>query len=405
MVCRMPRMLLTHIVTSVPCMFSSRSAAEHAVRKRMISHIYSKSYIHSSPAAAAQAQVILYDRLLPILERSIEEDCAESTTNRGIDVYSLFMGATMDFIAAYIFGLKHGTNFLGDKEYRNHFLDLYRARNNYGFFDQELPELTRLCRRVGIPLCPRWADKANRDLEEWCRRLCLRMERYLDAGRYQPDEKADEPVVWNSLVNGLKNEETKHGPSSILYPTALSNLELSISSELLDHVLAGQETAGLTLTYLTWRLSQSPELQSRLRKELLTLSPNMRMTKSGTPASLPDPKQLDTLPFLDAVVTETLRLHAPLPGAQPRQTPDSGCRIGQYALPGGVRVAAMPYMLHRNETIFPEPEKWDPERWLAPVRGPDDEEQRRQMNRHFWAFSSGGRMCIGSNFALHGEDA
>ncbi|EGS19760.1 cytochrome P450 monooxygenase-like protein [Thermochaetoides thermophila DSM 1495] len=127
----------------------------------------------------------------------------------------------------------------------------------------------------------------------------------------------------------------------------------------------------------------------------------MRMTKSGTPASFPDPKQLDTLPFLDAVVTETLRLHAPLPGAQPRQTPDSGCRIGQYALPGGVRVAAMPYMLHRNETIFPEPEKWDPERWLAPVRGPDDEEQRRQMNRHFWAFSSGGRMCIGSNFALH----
>ncbi|KAK3303273.1 cytochrome P450 [Chaetomium strumarium] len=377
----------------VPCMFSARSAAEHAARKRLISHVYSKSYIQSSPAALAQARAIIYGRLLPILEESVLDTAAP----HGIDIYSTFMAATMDFIAAYIFGLGNDTDFLAAKAYREHFLELYKARNDYGYYDQELPRLTRLCRRLGIPLCPKWADAANRELGEWCRRLCNKIEQRLDAG-FQPRRgSADEPIVWNVLVGGLRNEEAKHGPQSILYPTALTNFKLSVASELFDHVLAGQETAGLTLTYLSWRLSQSLELQEQLRAELLTLSPTMRLTQDGTSA-IPDPRQLDGLPLLHAVLMETLRLHAPIPGAQPRQTPDSGCRIGPHQLPGGVRIAALAYTLHRDGTVFPEPEKWDHARWLPSCA---DDEDRKRRNRQFWAFSSGGRMCVGSNFAMH----
>ncbi|KAK4126896.1 cytochrome P450 [Parathielavia appendiculata] len=340
----------------VPCMFSAHPAVEHSARKRLISHVYSKSYIQSSATASAQARVILFERLLPILEDSV----AESQLPHGIDIYSVFMAATMDFIASFIFGLSNGTNFLGDKAYRDHFLEQYKARNDYGYYDQEMPQLTRFCRKLG----------------------CF-----------------DQPVVWNALVNGLQNEEAKNGQASILYPTALSNLKLSVASELFDHVLAGQETAGLTLTYLSWRLSQSLELQAKLRGELLSLSPNMQLDEDGTPA-MPDAKQLDSLPLLHAVLTETLRLHAPIPGAQPRQTPESGCRIGPYRVPGGVRIAALAYTLHRDESVFPEPEKWDPTRWLPSCAG---EEDRKRRNKQFWAFSSGGRMCIGSNFAMHGE--
>jgi cytochrome P450 len=376
-------------------MFSARPAAEHSARKRLISHVYSKSYIQSSPVASAQARAIIYDRLLPILDESASGMAAP----HGIDIYSTFMAATMDFIAAYIFGLGNGTDFLGAKAYREHFLELYKARNDYGYYDQELPRLTRFCRRLGIPLCPKWADQANRELGQWCRRLCDRMEQRLDAGFQPRNRSADQPVVWDALVTGLRNEEAKHGPQSILYPTALTNFKLSVASELFDHVLAGQETAGLTLTYLSWQLSQSLELQELLRAELLTLFPDMRLTQDGTSA-IPDPRQLDALPLLHAVLMETLRLHAPIPGAQPRQTPDSGCRIGPYQLPGGVRIAALAYTLHRDETVFPEPEKWDYTRWLPSCA---DEEDRKRRSRQFWAFSSGGRMCIGSNFAMHGK--
>ncbi|GAB1315978.1 Sterigmatocystin biosynthesis P450 monooxygenase-like protein [Madurella fahalii] len=376
----------------VPCMFSSRPAAEHSARKRLISHVYSKSYIQSSQAASAQARAILYDRFLPILDESL----AETQIPHGIDMYSVFMGATMDFIASYIFGLGKGTDFLSNKAYREHFLELYKARNDYGFYDQELPRLTKFCRKIGVPLCPKWVDAANSELGEWCQHLCDRMAEPVSDGRQPPAGSVDEPIVWNSLVGGLRNEEVKNGRASVLYRTALSKFKPSVASELLDHILAGQETAGLTLTYLSWRLSQSSELQRELRAELLSLSPNMQLRNDGMTA-MPNLKQLDSLPLLHAVITETLRLHAPIPGPQPRETPGPGCQIGPYTVPGGVRVAALAYTLHRNEAVFPEPEKWDHTRWLPEA----DEDGRVKKNRQFWAFSSGGRMCIGSNFAMH----
>jgi hypothetical protein len=376
-------------------MFSARPAAEHSARKRLISNVYSKSYIQSSAAATAQAQAIIYGRLLPILADSVPATQAPC----GIDIYSVFMAATMDFIASYIFGLGNGTDFLGNKGYREHFLELYKARNGYGYYDQEMPQITKFCRRIGIPLCPTWVDYANKELGEWCRRLCDKMEPYLGAGSQQPRDPSDEPVVWDTLVGGLRNEEAKNGRASVLFPTALSHSKLSIASELFDHVFAGQETAGLALTYLSWRLSQSLGLQEELRAELLSLSPNMRRVQDGVP-TMPDLKRLDSLPLLHAVLMETLRLHAPIPGPQPRQTPDSGCQIGPYPVPGGVRISALAYALHRDEMAFPEPSKWDHTRWLPSCA---DEEDRKQRSRLFWAFSSGGRMCIGSNFAMHGK--
>ncbi|KAL2149345.1 hypothetical protein VTH82DRAFT_8693 [Thermothelomyces myriococcoides] len=379
----------------VPCMFSARPALDHSARKRLISHVYSKSYIQSSAAATAQSRTIIYDRFLPIIEAS----AAESQKPHGIDIYSVFMAATMDFIAAYIFGLDKGTDFLENKAYREHFLELYRARNDYGYYDQEMPRLTKFCRRIGIPLCPKWVDDSNKELGEWCLGLCAKMGDVFNSDCPSQAEPLDQPIVWDALVGGLRKEAERNGQASVLYPTALSHRELSVASELFDHVLAGQETAGLALSYLCWQLSHSLELQAQLRAELLSLSPNMRLDGNSAP-SVPDPKRLDSLPLLHAVLMETLRRYPPIPGAQPRQTPDSGCRIGPYAVPGGVRVAASAYALHRDEAIFPEPEKWDHTRWLL---GAADENQLKERNRQFWAFSSGGRMCIGSNFAMHGR--
>jgi len=388
-------------------MFSTATAAEHSARKRLISHVYSKSFIQSSSAAKAQAQEIIYGRLIPTLRDECGIDDVKGREPHGVDVYSVFMAATMDFITAYIFGLQHGSNFLGNKAFRDHFFELYKARNDYGIYDQELPQLARWCRRVGIPLCPGWVDAANKELGEWCLGLCAGIGKpslSLGTSEKQTGSGGDEPVVWKSLIQGMEREEATNGKDSVLYPTALADVDLSVASEILDHVLAGQETAGLTLSYLSWRLSQSLQLQAELRAELLGLKPNMKLPPDGqlTGAPMPDPKQLDSLPLLHAVVMETLRLHAPIPGPQPRQSPHPASQIGPYIIPGGVRVAAMAYELHRDEAVFPDAESWDHTRWLPSEAS---EEQRKLRNRQFWAFSSGGRMCIGSNFAMHGKNA
>ncbi|KAK3682551.1 cytochrome P450 [Podospora appendiculata] len=375
----------------VPCMFSTRPAAEHSARKRSISNIYSKSYIQSSQSASAQGREILYGRLLP----KLLDSTSKMQVPHGIDMYSVFMATTMDFISAYIFGIENGTNLLHDEALRDHLLEHYKARSDYSVFDQELPRLTWLCRKIGIPF---WTvDAANKELGEWCMRLCDVTKKASIMNNPSATEACDEPVVWNALVGGLAKETKTSGSSSVLYPTALTNVDLSVASELFDHVLAGQETVGITLSYISWRLSQSMDLQADLRAELLSLAPNMRLDRDES-ASMPDPKQLDALPLLHAVVMETLRLHAPIPGYQPRETPELPCQIGPYLVPGGVRIAASAYSLHRDEKVFPEPEVWNPTRWLS---SDGDGEERKKRNRQFWAFSSGGRMCVGSNFAMH----
>jgi len=362
----------------------------------MISNVYSKSYLQRSLASSSQGRIILFDRLIPILKASTQRS---GSTTLGLDVHSMFLATTMDFISAYIFGIKNSTDFLGDEKYREHWLDLYKSRNDYGIFDQELPRITSICRTLGIPFCPKWVDSANRELGEWCKRLCTVTVGSISSADSKTENLADDPVVLNALLSGLEKEEATRGKDSPIYETAIKQHELSVASELFDHVLAGQETAGVTLTYLTWRLSQSDALQQTLRAELLTLEPSMKLGDDGT-ASTPDPKQLDGLPILHAVVMETLRLHAPIPGPQPRQSPFPSSQIGVYQVPGGVRVAALAYTLHRDEHAFPEPEKWDHTRWLATEAS---DEERRERNRQFWAFGSGGRMCIGSNFAVHGK--
>ncbi|XP_044717037.1 cytochrome p450 domain-containing protein [Hirsutella rhossiliensis] len=264
----------------------------------------------------------------------------------------------MDLISAYTFGIRNSTNFLQDKPYRDHWLHLYLCRHRHHFWPQELPSLASLCSKLGFRLYPVSVDRANEEL--------------------RPAE--DEAVVYKAIHAGIDREENLEGDSSVLYSTTVRQRDLSIASEILDQVLAGHETAGIVLTYLAWCLSQRQGLQDQLREELLTLNS----------------KELDGLPLLHAVVMETLRLHAPIPGPQPRMTPYPCCKIGGYIIPGGVRIAALAHTLHLDDKVYPDPEHWDHKRWLDQT-----EQRRRDMNRQFWAFGSGGRMCIGSNFATN----
>lgn len=358
----------------------------------MISNVYSKSYICASISQAAQSDIILNERLMPVLEASV----LQSRSPHGIDVHSLFCAVAMDFISAYCFGARRSANFIRLKAHREHWLKIYTTRKGYGFFSQELPGISKVLGYVGVRLTPRWVDAANRELEAWCKELSdatiqdlRRSERELNS--------ADDPVVVRALLAGYAKEKTMHGTDSPIHSTTILKPELSVASEVFDHVLAGQETTGVALTYLSHHLSQSLDLQGELRTELLSLHPNMVL--EGDRMSMPDPKQLHSLPKLHAMILETVRRYAPAGGPEPRVVPYPSCRIGPYEVPGGTRISASAYNLHRDEQAYPNAERWDHTRWLAHgVGSPSQDAAAKQ----FWGFSSGGRMCLGSNFAMHG---
>ena len=369
-------------------MFSIKTNKPHAVRKRMIANVYSKSFMQSSNEVHEMIRIILFDRMLPAID-------SHAANGSPLEIYEFNYGVTMEFIISYLFGLSNDINFIQDVEMRKQFLDWYFKRSEHGFWNQELPGVTRMLQNFGIHLVPKWVDEANEKFEAWMLQLCREAECPLETIS-GPTAKTSrtQSVVYSQLADALKRSVTKNDASTD--SRISSEGEILIASELLDHVIAGMDTSGYTLAFLFWELSRQSDLQDLLREELLTLSPKLNLENKS---ALPSARSVDALPILHAVVMETLRRHAAISGPQPRLTPSTPTSLVRSPpLPGGVRVSAQAYSLHRNETVFPNAETWLPRRWLDADQGKKDE-----MMRWFWAFGSGSRMCVGSNFAMQGK--
>lgn len=71
------------------------------------------------------------------------------------------------------------------------------------------------------------------------------------------------------------------------------------------------------------------------------------------------------IPYVEAIINETLRLKPAVPSGQPRVTPPGGLQIDEVWIPGDVNVVVPQYILQRDNRNFPEADKFVPERWLA----------------------------------------
>lgn len=342
----------------------------HSVQKRMLANVYSKSYVQSSEDLQIASVQLTYGRLLPIMDGFAKRKVQ-------LDVLDFFQGVFMDHMTAYLFGLSNATDFMNMVSYRRYWLADYKNFKNQ------------------MPL-----ERAGGEVEKLCFSLCEKAEIFLgskkDTGATN-DAGETYPVAYARLIQSLREatpQSEKADSKAIMTKAA---------SEMLDSMIAGHETSGITITYLMWQMSQRPDLQEKLRTELLTLRPAIVGDPSLQHGSntLPSPRSIDALPLLNSILQETFRLHAAAPAQQPRITPDTpaGTTLEGYSgIPGGVRVSANAYTLHRNPTVYPQPFKWIPERWIDST-----DEHKAQMKRWFWVFGSGGRMCLGSNLAIQGR--
>lgn len=294
----------------------------------------------------------------------------------------------------------------------------------YTFWLTELPTLNGFLSKVITSMLPEGAFSSwDQSIVDWTFFKCDAAQAALSmpAVLSPVDDSGNWPAMFAAVSQNCREADAKSGlpwaehnenePHKTKQQDSPSNpRRLEIARDMFDTETAAIETVGYTLTWLHYELARRPALQLRLRAELLTILPSQPRQEQGAPEiehdfSLADPKHLDGLPLLDAVLQETLRVWPPVPGGQPRVTPGP-CTLAGYAdIPAGMRVQAAAAVLHRDARVFgPDPLEWRPERWVPVAEGgASSTEAIVEMRRWFWAWGSGSRKCVGIHFATHGQ--
>lgn len=148
-------------------------------------------------------------------------------------------------------------------------------------------------------------------------------------------------------------------------------------------LFAGYETSSNTLAYMTYYLAMNQHVQDKLREEI------KQAVKSNPDSTLYD--LAHSIEYLDCVISEAQRLYPPL--AQLSRECAKDYDIGGIHIPAGMEVIIPVYFLHRDPDVWPDPEKFDPERFRSPAK-----DTRHQYQ--FMPFGLGPRSCIGMRFAL-----
>jgi cytochrome P450 len=144
---------------------------------------------------------------------------------------------------------------------------------------------------------------------------------------------------------------------------------------------AGHETTATALSWTWYLLCQHPEIYQKVQQEV------DHVMQGRTPTY----DDLTCLPYCLQVFKEAMRLYPPAYAFSRRALRD--VEIDGYQVPKGRVVLIAPYTLHRREEYYPEPEKFDPERFTT--------EREKQLPRSaYLPFGAGPRICIGMYFAM-----
>ncbi|OAP58487.1 hypothetical protein AYL99_07577 [Fonsecaea erecta] len=156
------------------------------------------------------------------------------------------------------------------------------------------------------------------------------------------------------------------------------------------NVFAGSDTTAIALRAIVYFLCRHPECMDRLVSEIDNAD---RQGKLSQPITF---KEATTaLPYLGAVVKESMRLHPSVGLLMERHVPAEGLTVQGYHIPAGTIVGINPWVTNRSAVFGPEPEKFNPDRWLTAP-----ETQLKEMDT-IWElnFGAGSRKCIGRNIS------
>ena len=192
-----------------------------------------------------------------------------------------------------------------------------------------------------------------------------------------------------TLIEGIIADHRQHGADSgdllsMLLAARDEEGNPMSAQQLRDEVItlfvAGHETTANALAWAFYLVAQHPEVEAKLAQEVATLQ--------GKPPTMCD---LAHLPYSEQVIKEALRLYPPAGGVT--RQPIQDITLGGYPIAKGSTVAISTYVMHRDPTLYPDPERFDPQRFT-----PENEAKLPRLA--YLPFGGGPRVCIGNSFAL-----
>ncbi|KAL5348838.1 hypothetical protein ACLOAV_006261 [Pseudogymnoascus australis] len=277
---------------------------------------------------------------------------SEEMLQRGAaDVFKWWMFMATDVIGELSFG--ESFKMLDSGKKNQYIMDL-ETNGLAGGIRGTFPFMAKVSKVVPIPIFKAAAESAKR-LQQYA-------EQSIERSKRVAAEDESYPMLLKKLFraddNGLSDSD--------------------IVNNAMAFIIAGSDTTANTMTYLTWAVCKHPEIRDALVEELRSLPEEF------------SEQDLRSLPRLNNVVKETLRLYCAAPSALPRIVPAEGVVFSGHRLPGGTTVSTQAYTLHRNADIFPDPETFEPSRWTAPTK---------DMKDAYMPFGGGSRVCLGLHLA------
>jgi cytochrome P450 len=163
-------------------------------------------------------------------------------------------------------------------------------------------------------------------------------------------------------------------------PDGSAASEQSLRDQVITIFLAGYETVANALSWTWYLLSQNPECERRFHEEI----------DRELQGRLPTFDDLPRLRYVEMVLAESMRLYPPA-WAMGRYA-RADFRLGEFLLPAKTTVLISQFVTHRDARFFPDPLRFDPERFTA-------EAKSKRAKFTYFPFGAGVRQCIGESFA------
>ncbi|KAF2357063.1 Cytochrome P450 [Trinorchestia longiramus] len=287
-----------------------------------------------------------------------------------VNLKEYFSSFTMDVIACCAFGLETSTLEGKNKEFLKMATDTMKT------------SFTQILKSMVFMMSPKVAKALKMKFMSSSMQYLERVARDAIQAREQGDYRGD---FLDLLLEVRESSDSNDLDENKLSTKKLALNDSTIVAQCLLFLLAGFDTTANTLSFTSALLARNPQIQEALRAELKN---KLRDNEDGKLSY----QNIMECKYMDAVLSETLRMYPPAHAIERKcikdyQIPESSIKINK-----GMMVSIPVYSLQHDERYFPDPEVFNPERFLPENKG-------NILSGTYLPFGLGPRMCIAERFA------